>query len=204
MAKLSETGVVNAETYAEIKEETTGGSLWAPAVYDVVVEAAYLRKTDKGAKMLELAFANADGDKLFYSTCTHSGDLKGNKETFGIHNLKHFLQAIHDEDPDVVEGPIKHKGDEIQALGFQVVGKKLKIGVIELETDYNGGTVKNDIKAFLDSAGKNSKGEDLADELAAKIDEKPRKVEKPKAGTAPAGQPGDTAAMANSGWGGAK
>ncbi len=201
MAKFSEVGVVNAETYNDIEEQKTGGGLWAPGVYDVAVEAAYLRKTDSGAKMLELQFVNADGDKLFYSTCTHAGDAKGNKETFGIHNLKHFLQAIHDEDPDVVEGPVKHKNEEIQALGFNVAGKRLKIGVIELETDYNGGTVKNDIKAFLDTEGKNAKGEVLADELATKIDEKPRKKEKSKGGSAPAASGQDQAAMASSGWG---
>ncbi len=200
MAKFSEVGVVNQETYNEVPEQGLGGGLWTPGVYDVAVEAAYLRKTDSGAKMLELQFVDADGNKLYYSTCTHSGDAKGNKETFGIHNLKHFLQAIHDEDPDVVEGPVKHKDADINALNFKVQGKKLKVGVIELETDYNGGTVKNDIKAFLDSEGKNSKGEYLADDLATKIDEKPRKVEKPR-NAAPAASPADTAAMASSGWG---
>lgn len=203
MAKFSEVGVVNAETYNDVPEQGVGGGLWEPGVYDVAVENAYLRKTDSGAKMLELQFVNAEGDKLYYSTCTHAGDAKQNKETFGIHNLKHFLQAIHDEDPEVVEGPVKHKDSEITALNFKVQGKKLKIGVTHLETDYNGGTIKHDIKAFLDTAGKNSKGEDLADELAAKIADKPIRKEKSRQGNAPAASGADNAAMASSGWGAA-
>ena len=200
MAKLSESGIVDQATYSEIAEQGVGGGIWTPGIYDVVVESAYIRKTDSGAKMLELELHDSDGAKLFYSTCTHAGDLKGNKETFGIHNMKHFLDATGDSDPEVAEVNVKRRNENIDVLAFtKLQGRRLKIGVIELETDYNGGTVKNDIKAFMTIEGMNAKGENIADEVAAKIDEKPRKVEKSRS-AAPQSN-ADKEAMASSGWG---
>lgn len=200
MAKMSEMGLVDQKEYSEIAEQGVGGGLWAPGIHDVVVEAAYIRKTEKGAKMLELELHDAEGNKLFYSTCTHSGDLKGNKPTFGIHNMKHFLDAVKDPDPDMAVVTIKRRNEDTEVMAFTALqGKKLKIGVIELETDYNGGTVKNDIKGFLDAQGKNAKGEEIADDMAAKIDEKPRKVEKGAQAKPQTAE--EKAAMSSSGWG---
>jgi hypothetical protein len=199
---------IDEKDYNEIPEQTAGGNLWEPGVYDVIVDKAYIRKTESGAKMLEVDLLGEDGSKMHYSTCTHAGDLKKNKETFGIHAMKHFLEAIGTPNPDVSVATVKHKDANIEALAMtNVQGKKLKVGVIEVEGEFNGNQyVKNSISAFMDKNGKNSKGSEIAEDVAARILRNPRKIEKSKAqkdAAAAMTTNDDKKALAGSGWGGA-
>ncbi len=64
---------LDKKDFNEIKEQTAGGSIFDSGVYEVAVDTAFIRKTDSGAKMLEITFIAA-GDKPFrWSTCTQSG-----------------------------------------------------------------------------------------------------------------------------------
>ena len=178
------------------------GSLPPAGVYDATVKQAYVRKTESGAKMFAMLFDLGDKGEFFYETCTHAGDAKGNKATFGVHTMTHFLQACKLDNPAVVVGPIKHKQETIEALGIpEAAGKRIKIGLKHEENEYQGSVnLRGLISAFLTDEGKNSEGEDLAEKLAKNIEANP--VKKLRASTAPkAPAAGDSVAQAaKSGW----
>lgn len=179
------------------------GSLPDPAVYDVTIEQAYIRKTDSGAKMFALKMTTADGKDIFWETCTHAGDAKGNKPTFGVNTMTHFFQACHLDNPSVQVGPVKHKQETIEAMGIpDAAGKQIKIGFKHEENEYQGSVgLRGMISAFLDNAGKNADGEELAEKLAENIAKNPVKKLKATAATASAPAAGDSvAAAAKSGW----
>ncbi len=68
---------LDKKDFNEIKEQTAGGSILDSAVYEMTVDTAFIRKTDSGAKMLELSFITIGADKketsFRWSTCTQSG-----------------------------------------------------------------------------------------------------------------------------------
>ncbi len=128
MANLLEQMDLNPEDFNTIKEQTAGGNVLDSKVYELTVDAAFIRKTPAGAKMLELSFITADDVPFKWSTCTQSGDEKGNKSTFtdkntgkerdlpGVVSLKHFLDAIGEQNPPASPGEVKFGNDTITAL----------------------------------------------------------------------------------------
>ncbi len=67
---------VTQETVAEAGSQSISAGVAAPGVYDAIVDQAYIRKTDSGAKMFEIDMTiNEDGKdrKFHYTTCTHAG-----------------------------------------------------------------------------------------------------------------------------------
>lgn len=197
-----ELGLNKAEVEKDAGSQSVG-SLPDPGVYTVGVEQAYIRKTDSGAKMFALQLVLEDGRKLFWETCTHAGDEKGNKPTFGVNDMTHFFQACHLDNPSVQIGPVKHKTDTIEAMGIpEAAGKKITIGFKHEENEYQGSVgLRGKISAFLDADGKNSDGEDLTEKLAQNIEKSPVKKLKASATAATAPTTGAAvAAAAQSGW----
>jgi len=208
---------ISQETVAQVEpEEVYEGSTRPAGLYTVVVDQAYIRKTDSGANMLEVDFKMEDGTDYHYSTCVLSGDEKGNKSTYtskqgkeialpGVVSLTKFLTAIDSLTAPAVEGEVEHRGkDKIKALCFSgIQGKKLKIGVNQEENFYQGDIlVKNDVKYWLDETGKNSKGEDLNEKVTESLAKFPlKKLRQPKGTPAAAGAtPAGGAPAAGSGW----
>ena len=143
-------------------------------------------------------------------------DEKGNKSTYtskqgkelplpGVQSLTKFLTAIDSIKAPAVKGEVEHFGTKIEALCFTgLQGKKLQIGINQYENFYNGETsVRNDVKYWLDEAGKNSAGEDLAEKVKESLEKNPIKKLKAQAGaTASTGATtgGTATAGSENGW----
>jgi len=183
---LSQLGI-SSEIIDNVEPEAVFEGKTRPSgIYKVVVDKAYIRKTDSGANMLEVDFKMEDGSDYHYSNCVLSGDQKGNKSTYtskagkevalpGVVQMTKFLTAIDSMDASAVEGQVVHKDNKITALAFQgIQGKKLTIGMNQEESFYQGETlIKNDIKYFLDADGKNSAGDDLTEKVAESLAKHP-------------------------------
>ena len=213
MAGLLEQMDLSPEDFAGIKEQTAGGNLLDSAIYEVAVESAFIRKTDSGAKMLELLFITDKGMPFKWSTCTQSGDEKGNKSTYtdkrsgkerdlpGVISLKHFLDAIGEKNPAAAPGEVIFGDKTITALCLtSVQGKKLKLGINQFESEYNGSiNVKNDVIAFMDTDGNNRAGELIEDKVSNKLKNNPiKKLKIAGGGTTPTA--GTAADLAKGGW----
>jgi len=208
---LSQMGI-DKEKFDTIKEEKVG-SLLDSKVYEAAVDTAFIRKTDSGAKMLEISFVFPDDTGFKWSTCTQSGDEKGNKATYtnkntgkevdlpGVIALRHFLDAIGVPNPDATVGTVKFGDDNIEALCMtNVQGKKLKLGVNQYENEYNGDVnLRNDITKFMTIDGNNGKGEYLQDKVEAALKRNPIKRLKGTAATATAPK-ADAGDMKAAGW----
>lgn len=211
MAGLLEQMDLNPEDFNAIKEQTAGGNVLNSGVYEVAVDKAFIRKTGSGAKMLELTFVTNKDEEFKWSTCTQSGDEKGNKATYtdkktgnerdlpGIVSLKHFLDAVGEQNPAAAPGDVIFGDETITALCLTgVQGKKLKLGINQYENEYNGSVnLKNDIIAFMDTDGNNRAGELIEDKISNRLKNNPIKKLKAAAGAAPAGATADVAAK---GW----
>lgn len=213
MAGLLEQMDLNPEDFNAIKEQTAGGNVLDSGVYELAVAEAFIRKTDSGAKMLELKFIGKDDLSFNWSTCTQSGDAKGNKPTYtdqrsgkerdlpGVISLKHFLDAIGEQNPAAAPGEVKFGDKTITALCLtSVQGKKLKLGINQYENEYNGSiNIKNDIIAFMDTDGNNRAGELIEDKISNKLKNNPiKKLKVAGGGTAPAAD--NAANVAAKGW----
>ena len=206
------------EEFAGIKEEEVreGGTRDA-GVYDAAVDKVYIRKTDSGANMLEIDFKFADESTFHWSTCVLSGDEKGNKSTYtskqgkevplpGVQSMRHFLDAIGEEDPKAVQGDVEHFGDKIKALCITgVQGKKLKLGINQYENFYNGEvSTRNDVKYWMNDKGENKAGDGILDKVVASLEKNPLKKLKASASTGGAtvatGTTQGSEAAAKSGW----
>lgn len=201
MGKLFDQMDIDKEEIEKIEEESVPeGSLKPAGVYDAVVDMAYIRKTPNGASMLEVVFVLKDDSKYYFSTAVKSGDEKGNKSTWtvteahsdrvkkqygvgtevqlpGVVEMKHFLDAIHEADPDAVEGDVKHKDETIKALCLtSVQGKKCKLGIRQEESLYNGDVMtRNKVQYWMDAEGKNNKGEVLLEKAEKWLEKNPIK-----------------------------
>ena len=207
MAGIYEEMGVSKETVEEAGTQSVGNSIPDVKVYDALVNQMYIRTTDSGAKMFAVSLNLADYGDWFWETCTHAGDAKGNKETFGVHTMTYALQACGLTNPDAVKGPVMHKGTQIQAIGIpSSAGKKIKVGIRHEENLYQGSiSEKAVIQAFLDPDGKDGAGEDKLADLEAFLEKNPLKKIKQAAGapgSAPAASANaaDTQAAASSGW----
>lgn len=205
---------VSQEQVDGVKSQTVseGGSVWDAGIYSVVIDRAYVRKTDSGAKMFSVFMKNQDGAEVMYGTCVQSGDEKGNKSTYvdkagkekllpGIEEVKRIFDAIKIKSPAGRLAKIEHFGNQIEVMAYpDMTGKKLTIGVRTEDNEYEGEIrVVNLFDAFLDVDGLNSDGENMLEKLKAKIEAAPHKKKKSKsASTAPAAE---KAAAASTGWG---
>jgi hypothetical protein len=197
MNLLSELGI-NKEEYAEAVEQEKD-FLIAPGVHTAEINKVYIRKTDLGAKMLEVEFYV--GCKLLsYSNCVASGDEKGNKTTYtdktsgkevalpGVTSMKSFLEAAGSKDgnAEAEVGAIKHRDQNIQALIIKgLSGTSMKIAVQNYENEWNDEiSERNDIIGFMDLDGKNAKGEEKEEGYAKRIAKKPLRTLKKSAAPA--------------------
>ncbi len=218
MASNSLLGQLNIDKkeFEEIREEEVRESGTKEAgVYDAAVDKAYIRKTDSGANMLEIDFVLANETTFHYSTCVASGDEKGNKTTYtskqgkeialpGVTAMRHFLDAIGEEDPKAAQGDVEHFNDKIKALCITgIQGKKLKLGINQYENFYNGETsVRNDVKYWMNTEGENKAGDGILDKVTASLEKNPLKKLKGAAAAPTTGTPvtGGSEAAKNSGW----
>ncbi|RKX37546.1 MAG: hypothetical protein DRP20_04505 [Thermotogae bacterium] len=212
---------VSQEVLGEIKpEEVYESKVLDSALYDAEVQRVYVRKTDSGAKMLEIDFTLPPGEQggeptpYHYATCVMSGDNKGNKTTYtskqgkeiplpGVASMTKFLGAIDQMNAGAVQGDIDHRGDKIKALCFTgLQGLKLKIGMIQEENFYQGNvTIKNDVKYWLNENGENTVGDNLIDKVIESIEKYPVKKLKASATTTTAPTTtGGSEAPSQSGW----
>ena len=222
---LSQLGI-NKKEFTDIQQETVNeGSARDAGVYDAAVDLAYIRKTDSGANMLEVKFKLADDSEFYWSTCVLSGDEKGNKSTWtvredhaestkkrygvgtevplpGVVEMRHFLDAIGEEDPAAAQGEVKHKDDTITALCLTgVQGKRLKLGLNQEESLYNDEiSVRNSVKYWMDGEGKNKEGDIILEKVVAKLEKNPLKKLKVAGGAGNAPAAANTATAAASGW----
>lgn len=195
----------------EAEKVSEGTGVLASGVYTVKVEQCFIRKTDSGATMIELAAESKEGKKVFWNTCLKSGDAKGNKATYIDKNGKEQLlpgviQAIHlfeacgldltKEEPS--NGKVMHKDVEIEAGIFKsLTGKTFKACVRQYESEYNGEvSIRYDIENFLDLDGKNKDGVAMEDKFLAKIEKSPIKLLAKKSST----PNNNEVAAAASGW----
>ena len=219
MASMLDQLGVTAQQVQEVEAESVYEGKTIPAgLYDAKVDKAFVRKTDSGANMLEVDFIVEIEDKpttYHYSNCVLSGDAKGNKTTYtskqgkevslpGVVSMTKFLTAIDSLNASASKGTVEFKDKKIEVLAFSgLQGKKLKIGVIQEENLFNGNvSIKNDIKYWLDTEGKNSEGKDLVEKVIESIEKNPlKKLKQTATDTGTTGQGGseDAAAQA-SGW----
>lgn len=209
---------VQEELAKEIKPEQVYEGKTLPAgLYPAVVDKAYIKESQSGAKGLVVDFnvQMPDGEVKPYSyiAWVASGDEKGNKSTYtdkktgkerplpGYTAMVKFLRAIDSEDAQVQEATLPGKdGAPMTVQAFQgLQGKKLMIGIRQEENLYEGNiTIRNDIQYWLNEDGKNEEGEDLKEKVAEKLASNPIKKLKtqPAATNAAAATPG----TAPSGW----
>lgn len=199
-AELVAVGADSVAKVSDFKQTESG-------VHDCIIDMAYIRKTDSGAEMFELK-ATSGEDKINWSTCTKSGDAKGNKTTWtvedshsdftkkkygvgtevplpGFAEIEQLMNAVgttsSEQAPEVAQ--IEHGRDAtvIDAKVFKTLsGLKLKICTQQFEELYNGNVnVKSEVKMFLDEQGNNSEGKEMAVAFTAKVARKPL-IELPK------------------------
>ena len=217
---LEELGISQEVVQSVEPEDVYEGKTIPSGLYDAVVDKAYIRKTDSGAKMLEIDFElvaeNGSKRPFHYSTAIASGDQKGNKTTYtskqgkelplpGVISLTKFLQAINSVDAQAQKGEVEHNGTKMEVLAFKgLQGKKLKLGINQYENFYNGEvSIRNDVKYWLDAEGKNSEGKDITDKVKESLEKFPLKKLKnqPSAGTMqPSGSVSGDSEVAASGW----
>ena len=216
MASMLDQLGISKETVAAVEPEEVyeGGSTREAGLYTVAVDKAYIRKTDSGANMLEVDFKMEDGSDFHYSTCVLSGDAKGNKSTYttkqgkeralpGVDSMTKFLTAIDSISAGAAEGEVEHFGTKMKVLAFSgLQGKKLQIGINQYENFYNGEvSVRNDVKYWLDEAGKNSAGEELSEKVKESLEKFPLKKLKAMPQAASTGATtGGSEAVKSSGW----
>ena len=217
MASALEQLGIQTEVLEQVQpEEVCEGKTRPSGLYTVVVDKAYVRKTPSGANMLEVDFNMEDGTNFHYATCVLSGDEKGNKSTYtskqnkeialpGVVSMTKFLTAIDSVSASAAKGDVEFKNETIEALCFAgIQGKKLKIGVNQEESFYNGDVfIKNDVKYWLNAKGENSTGEDLAQKVIESLEKHPLKKLRQPSGTAAnnaGATAGQEAAPTGSGW----
>ena len=200
MAKLFEQLNVSQEQVDAVEADSVSEGLLIPAgVTPVEIDKMFIRKTDKGAQMLEVDFkVKVEGkDEIFHwATCTQSGDEKGNKTTYttktgkevnlpGVDQMTNLLAAAGVPSPNAEAGKVQFKDKEIDALCvLGVQGKKLKLGVTQYENFYNGNvSLRNDVRWFMNTAGKNKDGEEIQEKVAERIAKNPIKKLKETATT---------------------
>lgn len=220
MANIFETLGLDKTMQETIKQEVKPEEVYESktlkaGLYNAVVDKAYVRKTDSGAKMLEIDFnVEKDGQvsTFHYSTAIQSGDAKGNKPTYtdkrtgkemplpGFVSMVKFLRAINSEDAETQDATIEGKdGKPMSVKAFTgISGKKLMLGIRQEENLYDGNvTIRNDVQYWLNEEGKNEEGEDLKEKVAEKLAKNPLKKLKNK----PQEQSSTEAAAATaSGW----
>lgn len=206
---------IESDLLKEIETEnvSSGYTPIESGAYIVNIEQAYLRQTDSGAVMFELETATEDNRKISWSTCIVSGDEKGNKSTYtdkktkkerplpGLAQVSHLFEACK-LDMDAVspsKQSVKRGESTINAKVFKELSdKKFTACVRQYENEYNGDvSIRIDIENFLDTDGKNSKGDYLVDKFNAKIEKSPIKLLK-KSKTSAAAV--DSSEAAASGW----
>ena len=211
---------ISQETVSEVKpQEVSSGFVLPVGIYDAIVKEVYIRKTEKGANMLQVMFSvpvNGEATDYMYATCVKSGDEKGNKATYtdknsgkertlpGVHEMKHFTDACNVEKPEVKTGKVKYMNETIDALCVPgLTGSEIKIALRQEENSYQGDiSIKNDLFAFMTKDGKNSAGDDLVEGAQKLIDRSPLKKLKAGASKPAGGTSGaiDENAAKKSGW----
>ena len=214
---------IDEELLNNVEDEkvSEGGSVLPSGIYDVEIVQLYARQTDSGAVMIELegkteveVEGKKEEKKIYYSNCIQSGDEKGNKTTYtdkksgkemllpGVVASVHMFQSMGLDFAKAT--PSKEKVERgqgtIEAKVFKELrAKKFKACIRQYENEYNGEvSVKYDIENFLDTDGKNNKGESQTEKFLKKIEKSPIKKLKAKAGvTVPTAS---TAGVADSGW----
>jgi hypothetical protein len=221
-ANFDET-VMNEIEEASVAKVSEGFKQPESGIYAVSIMSAYLRKTDSGAEMFELVMQTKDENQMRWSTCTKSGDAKGNKSTWTVQDrhsdftkkkygvgtevplpgyqelaqlFASFGSKMKDEQPDM--GQIEHRDTVIDAKIFKgLTGKKLQACVQQFEEEYNGEvSVKLDYQMFIDLEGNNEKGEPMEEKFTKKINKTPLRKMKV---TAPVVSTGSETA-ASTGW----
>jgi len=223
---LSKLGI-GKDVVAKVEaQEVSEGSAIPSGVYDAAVDQAFIRKTQSGANQLEVDFILEGGKTFHWSTNVLSGDEKGNKSTWtvtekhkwnlangfklgqevtlpGVIEMASFLTAIDTLDPGGVEGKAKYKDEQIDALCMTgVQGKRLKLGVNQEESLFNGDVfIRNAVKYWMDADGKNKEGKAIEERARKNLEKNPLKKLKIKGG-ASVGTPAATTAApaAGSGW----
>lgn len=211
---------VQDESVAQVSEF----KLLESGAYICDIDKAYLRKTDSGAEMFELVLKTEDNQNIKWSTCTRSGDAKGNKATWTVTNnhsenvqkrygvgtevplpgyqdlaqlFAAFGSTLKEHQPTLTK--VEHKaGETIDAKVFKsLAGKKVMACVRQHENEYNGEiSIKVEVELFLDTNGNNSKGEEVKSKFIAKIEKSPIKLlKKPQEAAQPA-----QADVASTGW----
>ena len=212
---------ISQEAVSEVKaQEVSAGFVLPVGIYNATVKEVYIRKTDKGANMLQVMFSvpvAGEATDYMYATCVKSGDEKGNKATYtdkqgkertlpGVHEMKHFTDACQVEKPEVKAGKVKFGDSTIDALCVPgLTGVEIKIALRQEENSYNGDVnLRNDLFAFMTKDGNNSAGVNIIEDAEKLIARTP--IKKLKAGKgAPAGGNGtagniDADAAKKSGW----
>lgn len=188
---------IDDSMFEEIGEEKISSfSIPESGAHKVEIEQCFLRRTDKGAIMLELQTKNQVGQKINWSTCLATGDEKGNKTTFvkdgverplpGIKDAKHLFEAFGLDFRKVspTNSEVLFFDKTIKAKVYkQLSGKKFTACVQQYENEWNGDvSTKLNILHFLDADGKNKSGEYYVDIFNEKMAKNP--VKKLKGSTA--------------------
>ena len=200
---------INAEVLDTIEEQKAGGGkLIESGVFKFTIDKLFTRVTDKGAVMVHLNAhkSAAASEVLEYSTCIRSGDEKKNKTTYtakngkdvplpGVTEIKYLMDALGVTSLSATPGKEKLGDKEIDVNAvLDAVGKELVLGIKIEEGEYP----KNFIHSYMNTEGKNGKGEEIASKIAENIARNPIKKAKAQAAAAPIGGAGGSEQVA--GW----
>jgi hypothetical protein len=186
---------INKNEVADQEVFAGNGGVWESNLYDVIVQEAYLFKTQNGLTKLQIKV----GDTTTEDKSTFEGilllDADGNpyKAKQGgwtsTDKLTHLITACGLEDSDQKEGVIKMGDNEVKVIILSdVVGKQLTVGVRKCEDDYKE-TVPyiNAFEQFFTKGYANNPAEkERADaflEMIKKAPIKKKKAKKASAGT---------------------
>ena len=161
--------------------------------HKVKIKQTYLLKTDSDSKMFYCVFEDADESTATLGECTFSG--RSGKSTYTDKNKKERvlpgvvkvrqLFSIFDwdlKDLTPTAGKVEHFGQTVDAKIFkEFTGKKLIIGLQEVESDDPQYDNKMEVIQFMDMDG-NYKGDDKLEATEKYLKKKPFKASKKRGG----------------------
>jgi len=200
------TDIIGKETLenAEAQEIRTGSGVWESGAYDVIFTEFFLFKSKSGAGMLKCTIADKNDKELTVYVNIKKKD--GSDNEIGARFIKGALDAVGvDINAAKVETIVAdyygEKDKEVNSIS-DVLKKPLKACVRQVHTEGTEYENSNEIEAFLDKQGRNTKGEDQLEAFQTKIEKQPILERKAKGnGTASnSGAPAPDAQTKKSSW----
>lgn len=181
---LTEIGISNEAVEKSEAQSISNGGVWKSSAEEVVIKEMASFDTKSGAKMLKLVLTNAKEEELTQYINIVKKDKSENE--IGTRVIVGISEAIGIDDAGFKPVVFKaYKVEEQAGIGFtNFIGKKLIACVIECFEAGAQYESSNEVEAYVNLKGENSKGEDVVAAFNKKIEKNPIRNKKAKAAAA--------------------